>query len=312
MENVIVIGSGPAASSAALFTKEFSPLLFEGEIIDGIGPGGQLTITTDVDNYPGFPNGVQGPDLMDIMRQQLLDSGARIISKTVSKVEKKKDHFVVSTEKDSYKTRCIIVATGASARRLKVPGTSETEFWQKGISACAVCDGYFYKDKVVAIIGGGDSALEETLYMSNIASKVYLVHRRHGFRAREDKMEKARKNKKIEIVTPAELVSANGDDILRSITLINKEKGENFDLKVDGLFFAIGHDPNSKFLGELLAKDENGYLQTNKSMETSVKGIFACGDVQDFVFKQAITAAATGAVAGRECCRYLSDRNDKK
>lgn len=305
MENVIIIGSGPAAYTAALFTSEEKPLLFEGEVIGGIGPGGQLTTTTTVDNFPGYPHGVQGPDLMSEMKNQAVNKGLRIISKTVDKLEKINDKFIITTSDNKYEAKSVILATGASAKRLYAPGTNEGEYWQKGISACAVCDGFFFKDEVVAIIGGGDAALEETIYMSNIASKVYLIHRRNEFRARKDMLEKAKSLKNVEFITPANLVSAHGSDFLEYIKLKNAETEEEFDLKVNGLFFAIGHVPNTKFFKDVKL-NEMGYIITNERMHTSVEGMFACGDVQDFKFRQAVTAAASGCIAGIECKKYIN------
>lgn len=309
MESVIIIGSGPAAYAAALSTAELKPLLFEGEIIGDIGPGGQLTTTTNVDNYPGFPNGVQGPDLMDQMREQAIKKGVRIISKTINLVKANKDDFIVVAKNDEYMTKSIIIATGASAKRLYAPGTTEDGFWQKGISACAVCDGFFFNGKIVAVIGGGDSAMEETIYLSNIAKKVYLIHRRDEFRARPDKVEKIKSISNIELITPAVLVSAHGNKSLEYLKLQNVETKEEFELSVDGLFFAIGHKPNTDFLNNMLELNELGYIVTNDVMETSVKGIYACGDVQDYAYRQAITAASSGCIAGLEAIKYLEEKN---
>lgn len=306
IENVIIIGSGPAAYSAAIHVSKYRPLLFEGGFIGEIGPGGQLTTTTDVDNYPGFPKGIQGPDLMDNMRNQAIEMGVRIISKTVVKVTKKDDIFIIEDSKKSYETKSIIVATGASAKRLYVKGTHDNELWQKGISACAVCDGFIFKNKRVAVIGGGDSAMEEALYLANIAKKVYLIHRRDEFRAREDKLEKVRKTKNIEVLTPYNLKSANGSEFLESITLTCSDDDSELNIELEGLFFGIGHNPNVQFLNGLLEL-ENGYVKTNRFMETCVNGIFACGDVQDYTFRQAVTAAASGSIAGIRCSEYLKE-----
>lgn len=309
-KNIAIIGSGPAAYAAALFCLKFNPVLFEGEYAGGVGPGGQLTTTTNVDNFPGFPHGVQGPDLMDGMKEQLLKKGLNIVSKTVEKVRKVESSFILTTnDEQEYNFRAVIIATGASAKRLSVPGTNEGEFWQKGISACAVCDGFFFKDENVAIIGGGDTAMEETQYMANIAKKVYLIHRRNEFRARSDKVEQIKMLKNVEIVTPAQLVSANGDKVLSSITLENLNTKEHFNLEVSGMFFAIGHTPNTWFLDESVKKNETGYLITDDKMRTSVPGLFACGDVQDFRFRQAVTAASSGCIAATECCKFLDSIN---
>lgn len=307
IEDVIVIGSGPAAYTAALYTSKRNTLLFEGEIVGGIGPGGQLTTTTDVDNYPGFPNGTDGVDLMDNIREQALKAGIRIISKNVIKVTKEDELFIVEDAKSVYKSRSVIVGTGASAKRLYVPGTGDDEYWQKGISACAVCDGFAFKNKCVAVVGGGDSAMEEALYLSNIATKVYVIHRRNEFRAREDKLGQLRSKKNIKVLTPYELVSAGGSEVLEYLELVNNENKEKMVLKLNGLFFGIGHVPNSSFLGGLVEL-ENGYIKSNKFMKTNMPGIFVCGDVQDYYYKQAVTAAASGCIAGFECLKYLSEQ----
>lgn len=304
-EQVVIVGSGPAAYSAALYASQRKPLLFEGEFTEGIGPGGQLTTTTDVDNYPGFPSGTQGPALMEVMRKQALSEGVRIVAKNVVKVARDGDLFIIEDSKTAYRSRSVIIATGASAKRLYVPGTRDGEFWQRGISACAVCDGAIFRNKTVAVIGGGDSAMEEVLYLSKIASKAYLIHRRHGFRAREDKLAKVRSTPNIEIITPAELVAAHGNDVLESIELVDNETGETFKLEVDGLFFGIGHNPNTGFLEGLVEVNGNGYIVTDENMHTSMKGLFACGDVQDYYYRQAVTAAASGCVAALECLKYL-------
>lgn len=306
VESVIIVGSGPAAYSAALYASAETPLLFEGEGVGGIGPGGQLTITTDVDNYPGFPAGVQGPELMDNMRNHAIERGVRIISANVDRVERGPSGFVITVGKTCYETKTVVVATGASARRLSVPGTRDGEFWQRGISACAVCDGFAFRGRTVAVIGGGDSAMEEILYLSNICAKAILIHRRDGFRAREDKLDKVRTTKNIEIITPAELVSAHGDTALRSLKLVDNNTHKTFDLPVDGLFFGIGHDPNVSFLDGLVEL-ANGYIKTNKDMSTSVPGLFACGDVQDYYYKQAVTAASSGCTAALSCLKYLAE-----
>ncbi|KAI5179451.1 thioredoxin reductase (NADPH), partial [Pancytospora epiphaga] len=309
VEDVIIIGSGPAAYGAALYTAGKKPLLFEGEYTEGIGPGGQLTTTTDVDNYPGFPSGTEGPELMDRMKEQALSHNIRIISRNVTEVVKTGEFFSIKDYEKTYISKSVIVATGASAKRLYVPGTHEGEFWQKGISACAVCDGAIFRKKIVAVIGGGDSAMEEVLYLSKIATTAYLIHRRNGFRAREDKLEKVRNTKNIKIITPAELVAAKGGDLLESIDLMDNETKEIFSLEVNGLFFGIGHIPNTSFLNGLVKLDENGYIVTDENMNTSIGGLFACGDVQDHYYRQAITAAASGTVAGLECLKYLDSFN---
>lgn len=310
MESVIIIGSGPAAYAAALSAAEIRPVLFEGTIVGDIGPGGQLTTTTDVDNYPGFPHGIQGPVLMENMKNQAIKRGVRIISETVTSVSKENEIFKVKVDEKEYVSRTIIIGTGASAKRLYVPGTREGEYWQKGISACAVCDGFFFSGLDVAVIGGGDSAMEETQYLSNIAKKVYLIHRRNEFRARADKLEKIKNTKNVEIITPAELVSAHGDDFLKYLKLKNNETNEIFELKVDGLFFGIGHNPNTSFLNGLVELDDLGYIVTDKYGHTNLSGCFACGDVQDHIYRQAVTAAASGCIVGNEALKYINSKNE--
>lgn len=310
IEDVIIVGGGPAAHAAALYISCKQPLMFEGEIIGDIGPGGQLTTTTDVDNYPGFPNGVQGPDLMEIMRKESESRGVRIVGKTVMSVEKLEERdrtlFRVHIKDRSYLTRSLIVATGASAKRLYVPGTNEGEFWQRGISACAVCDGFFFRNKVVAVIGGGDSAMEDVLYLSNIAKKVYLIHRRNEFRARKDKIAKVRGVENVEIIQPAVLQSAYGDEVLGGLKIEMVDSSDVVDLKVDGLFFAIGHIPNVQFLNGMVELRENGYIKAYDGLKSSAPGIFVCGDVQDYVYRQAVTAAADGCIAAKSCMEYLN------
>lgn len=306
MEKIVIIGSGPAAYTAALFSIQFQPLLFEGEIVGDIGPGGQLTTTTDVDNFPGFPKGIQGPELMKSMKKQAVDKGLRVISKTVTGLKKLKDRFVIHTSDSQYEAKSVILGTGASAKRLYVPGTGKDEFWQKGISACAVCDGFFFKDETVAIIGGGDSAMEETIYMSNLASKVYLIHRRDEFRARKDMLQKVKNLENVEIITPAILVSAHGTDFLESVKLKNLKNENIFELKTNGLFFAIGHTPNTSFLDKSVKVDDMAYVFVDERMHTTVEGLFACGDVYDSKYKQAVTAASSGCVAAIECIKFLN------
>lgn len=311
VEDVIIVGSGPAAHSAALYTSSKSPLLFEGTIIGGIGPGGQLTTTTAVDNYPGFPHGTDGPLLMESMRNHSINNNVRIITKSVINIDidQSINIFNVYIKNASYQSRSLIIATGASANKLNVPG-SDT-FWQKGISACAVCDGAIFRNKIVAVIGGGDTAMEEALYLSNIASKVILIHRRNEFRCRNDKLNKIKEKKNIEIITPAELISAHGDDKLKRIKIINKEKNKEIEIEVDGLFYAIGHTPNVGLLGGLVNRHENGYLIADARGRTSVEGIFACGDVCDYKYRQAVTAAASGCIAGIECMKYLEQQKNE-
>ncbi|KAK6090306.1 hypothetical protein P3W45_000663 [Vairimorpha bombi] len=310
IEDVIIIGSGPAAYSSAIYTKDKNPLMLRGGMIGSIGPGGQLTTTTHVDNYPGYPNGVQGPDLMDTMYDQVNDMGIRQKDETVVNLSKEDGIFTVYTSKNIYKSYSVIVGTGASARRLYVEGTHDNELWQKGISACAVCDGYFFMDKVCCVIGGGDSAMEEALFLSQICKKVYVIHRRSEFRCRADKLKEIQNTKNIEILTPFNLKSAHGKETLEYIKLakeVPQNVDEEIDLQVDGLFFGIGHDPNTEFLMEnfkdILGEDK--YIKTDEYMKTGVEGLFTCGDVFDKHYRQAVTAASSGCIAGKSTLEYL-------
>ena len=302
----VIVGGGPAAHNAALHLKGLNVIMLIGGYGMEIGPGGQLTTTTNVDNYPGFPKGIQGPELMDKMLKQTKNAGITVKRQTATKVTKEENVFIVSTKDEIFKTKTIIAATGASAKKLTVPGSEK--YWTRGISACAVCDGFFFKDKVAAVIGGGDVALEEILYLKNICKKVILIHRRDVFRARADKVSEARNSDNIEFMIPYHLVECKGDDVLQSILLKNNETGENKEIKLDGLFFAIGHKPNTEFLKDLKGVEfrENGYLKTDDEVLTDVKGLFACGDLQDFMYRQAVTAGATGVLAATEVKKYLN------
>ncbi|KAL7346270.1 thioredoxin reductase [Encephalitozoon intestinalis] len=309
MENIVIIGSGPAAYNAALYTMRGNPLLFEGGYIGNNGPGGQLTTTTSVDNYPGFPGGIEGPELTQLMKEHAVSRGLRVVKETVSDVRKEDEWFVVSSEKGEKKARIVIVATGASARRLFVPGTGDDEFWQKGVSSCAVCDGFIYVNKVTCVIGGGDAAMEEGLYLSNIAKKVYIIHRRNEFCARSDMIEKARNTENIEIMTPYVLERAEGTNKIKEIVVRNTETGETKTIPMDGVFFGIGHDPNTSFLKSVnVDLDSNGYIVVKDDACTSVPGLFAAGDVCDRKYRQAVTAAASGAICGIKAMEFL-DKN---
>lgn len=304
-EEIIIIGSGPAAYNASLYAAEKSPLVFEGGYIGNNGPGGQLTTTTSVDNYPGFPEGTNGPDLVALMREQAVGRGVRMQAETVSDVHRDGCEFVVETESGKYRARSVIVATGASARRLLVPGTHDNEFWQRGVSSCAVCDGFIYVDKTTCVIGGGDSALEEALYLARITRKVYLFHRQGEFRARSDLVAKARRTANIEIMTPFILISALGKKKVEEISIQNVVTKEISIIPMDGIFFGIGHDPNTSFLRSTdVELDIEGYIVADDGV-TSVPGLFAGGDVCDKRYRQAVTAAASGAVSAIKALEYL-------
>ena len=307
---VAIIGSGPAAWTAAIYTSRagLQPLVLEGNMANGIAAGGQLTTTTDVENYPGFPNGIQGPELTDLFREHGKAFGAESILETVDNVAFEEGRYVATTTQGT-EVHCdtMILATGALAKRLDFAG-SET-FWTKGISACAVCDGGLplFREQVLVVIGGGDTAMEEALFLTRFASKVIVVHRRSKLRASKIMASRALKHPKIEFQWNANVVEASssgGGDMLESITL---DTGEIIACR--GLFFGIGHEPATAFLNGQVELDENGYVVVEKGRTTtSVPGVFACGDVMDHEWRQAVTAAGTGCIAALEAERWLAGR----
>nr|POF03557.1 thioredoxin reductase 2 [Quercus suber] len=314
-----IIGSGPAAHTAAIYASraELKPILFEGWMANGIAPGGQLTTTTDVENFPGFPDGINGIELMDHCRKQSLRFGTQILTETVNKVDFSTTPFKVFTDSKAVIADSIIVATGAVAKRLDFPGSGEGPggFWNRGISACAVCDGAapIFRNKPLAVIGGGDSAMEEATFLTKYGSIVYIIHRRDTFRASKIMQQRALTNPKIQILWNSVVVGAYGDKntnnrILGGLKVKNVLSGEVSDLKVSGLFFAIGHEPATKFLDGQLELDSGGYVVTRPgSTLTSVPGVFAAGDVQDKKYRQAVTAAGTGCMAALEAEHYLQE-----
>lgn len=309
IENVIIIGSGPAAHTAAIYAgrAKLEPLLFEGFFAGGVAAGGQLTITTDVENYPGFPQGIQGPELMQKMREQSIHCETRIETKTVDGVDLKAKPFKVVVGKDTIEAKSIIIATGATAKRLNVPG--EERLWQKGISACAVCDGAlpFFRNKHLVVVGGGDTAAEESTYLTKFASKVSLFVRRDTMRASKTMQERVLRNKKIEVIWNTVLLEILGDKSLTAVKVKNVKTHQESVMEAGGLFYAIGHQPNTAFLNNQLKLDDTGYIVTKPgTTQTSVEGVFACGDVQDKVFRQAVSAAGTGCMAALEAEHYLS------
>ncbi len=304
---IIIIGSGPAGLTAALYAgrANLAPLIFE-----GIQPGGQLTITTDVENYPGFPDGIMGPKLMDEMRKQALRFGAESIFEHVTKVDFSERPFKVFVEEKEYTADAVIIATGASAKLLGLK--SESEFMGYGVSACATCDGFFFKNLNVAVIGGGDTAVEEAVFLTKFASKVTIIHRRHELRASKIMQERALKNPKIEFLWNSVIEDVCGSEEqghkkLTHLIIRNVEDETTSEFPVDGLFIGIGHRPNTDLFRGFLSMDENGYLHTKEgSTYTDIPGVFACGDVQDHVYRQAVTAAGSGCMAAIDAERWLS------
>ena len=307
IENVIIIGSGPAGHTAAIYAARanLNPLMFEGFMAGGVAAGGQLTTTTDVENYPGF-TAIDGTELMNRMREQSVHCGTRIMTETIVKVDFSKRPFAVWTEDAKYEAKTVILATGATAKRMHVPG--EESLWQRGISACAVCDGALplFRNQPLVVVGGGDTAVEEATHLTKFGSKVYLVHRRDSLRASKAMQQRAFNNPKLELVWDTVLLDAEGKDSLERVKLQNLKTGKDSYLDAKGLFYAIGHTPNTGFLDGQLKLDEAGYILTEPgSTKTSVKGVFAAGDVQDKRYRQAVTSAGTGCMAALDAEHFL-------
>jgi len=316
VEKLIIIGSGPAAHTAAIYAARASlhPLLFEGMMAGGVAPGGQLTTTTEVENFPGFPDAINGYDLMVKMREQSVKWGTRIETQTIERVDFQVHPFELFPEgaTQPVKALTVILATGATAKRLGVKG--EETYWNKGISACAVCDGALpiFRNQDLIVIGGGDTAAEEATFLTHFAKKVYLLVRRDVLRASKAMQERVFKDPKIEVIWNTEAIEAVGEEKLTAVRVVNAKTKEEKLIPVKGLFYAIGHTPNTAFLGGQLTTDETGYVVTEPhSTATNIKGVFAAGDVQDKIYRQAITAAGTGCMAALEAERWLSTHESK-
>ncbi len=302
INNVIIIGSGPAGYTAAIYAARanLKPIL-----VSGFQPGGQLTITTDVENYPGYEDPIQGPWLMEQMQKQAAHVGTEIINSQVTEVFLNEKIKKLNLDNGTtLNTKTVIISTGAQARWLGLE--NEDKFQGHGLSACATCDGFFFKDKEVAVIGGGNSAAEEALFLTKFASKVYLVHRRDKLRAEKILQDRLKQNSKIEFIWNSEVSKFNGNDDLESIDLTNKKDSKISNLKIDGVFIAIGHDPATQLFKGQLKMDEGGYIITDPdSTKTSIEGVFAAGDVKDKIYRQAVTAAGMGCMAALEVEKYL-------
>ena len=302
INNVIIIGSGPAGYTAAIYAARanLKPIL-----VSGFQPGGQLTITTDVENYPGYEDPIQGPWLMEQMQKQAAHVGTEIINSQVTEVFLNEKIKKLNLDNGTtLNTKTVIISTGAQARWLGLE--NEDKFQGHGLSACATCDGFFFKDKEVAVIGGGNSAAEEALFLTKFATKVYLVHRRDKLRAEKILQDRLKQNSKIEFIWNSEVTKFNGNDDLESIDLLNKQDNKISNLKIDGVFIAIGHDPATQLFKGQLKMDEGGYIITDPdSTKTSIEGVFAAGDVKDKIYRQAVTAAGMGCMAALEVEKYL-------
>ena len=305
IHDIIIIGSGPAGDTAALYAARanLKPL-----VIEGIEPGGQLMITTDVENYPGFPKGIQGPELMEEFKSQAERFGAEYIFGEVSSVDFNNRPFTITVDGETtYKSNSVIIATGATAKLLGLE--SESNLMGRGVSACATCDGFFFQDQEVAVVGGGDTAMEEALFLTRYATNVKIIHRRDELRASKIMQERAVSNPKIEFIWNTEVtdIIANENGEVGKLKLHNLSTSDESELDINGLFIAIGHQPNTQIFDGIIDRNENGYILTNNGTKTNIEGVFACGDAQDWIYRQAVTAAGTGCMAAIDAERYLAE-----
>jgi thioredoxin reductase (NADPH) len=300
MEKLIIIGSGPAGLTAAIYAARANlrPLVFAGHLY-----GGQLMLTTEVENYPGFPSGIMGPELMETFREQAERFGARIEFVDVTAVDLSKPPFKVTTAEGEFRTQALIVATGASARWLEIPG--EERLRGRGVSTCATCDGAFFKEKKIVVVGGGDSAMEEALFLTRFGSQVTVVHRRDTLRASKIMADRAKNHAKIDFIWNTAVEEVVGDPVMRGLKLRNLVTGHRYDFEADALFIAIGHDPNTAIFKGQLELDKAGYIVSPDGVKTNVEGVFVAGDVYDIRYKQAVTAAGMGCKASMDAEKYL-------
>ncbi|MFQ5482425.1 MAG: thioredoxin-disulfide reductase [Nitrospinaceae bacterium] len=310
IKNLTIIGSGPAGHTAAIYAARanLQPFMFEGYVRGG-SAGGQLTTTTDVENYPGFPEGVDGPELMRLFRKQAERFGTEMVGEDVQAVDFSVKPFMVKGDATTVRTHSVIIATGATARRMGVPG--EDKLWNNGISACAVCDGAlpFFRNQPLMVVGGGDTAVEEATYLTKFGKVVYLVHRRDQLRASKIMQERALNNEKIQILWNPVLEDAVGEEFVTAARIKNAQTGEVRDLPLAGIFYAIGHTPNTEIFKGQLDLDETGYIRIQPgTQKTNVDGVFAAGDVHDHKYRQAVTAAGSGCASALECERWLGEQ----
>ena len=311
LKDLVIIGSGPAGNTAAIYAARanLKPFMFEGYVAGG-SAGGQLTTTTDVENYPGFPEGIQGPELMQLFRKQAERFGTEMVGEDIVEVDFSKRPFAIKSDEREVRAKAVIIATGAVARRMGVP--NEEKMWNNGMSACAVCDGAlpFFKNQPLMVIGGGDTAVEEASYLTKFGSVVYLVHRRDELRASKIMQKRAFDNKKLEIIWDTVFEDAIGENFVTGARVQNVKSKEVKDISVSGIFYAIGHTPNTQMFENQLNLDATGYIKVKAgTQETSVEGVFAAGDVHDHKYRQAVTAAGTGCAAALEAERWLSEQN---